>query len=72
MNELDIVWDICQHFHAMNDFGFNNTGMGNQKYSRSFTYNAECYSLRENKPCVRNGKCVIARDINRNPINKNS
>ena len=57
---MKIKWDICEMLHAMNDFGFKKNG----EYSRSHTYNAECYANHEGGICSRNGRCLIARNEN--------
>ena len=55
-----IRWDICGHFHGLNDFGH---GESPGTYSRSRTYTAECYEQQdagEKARCRRRGKCVVA------------
>ena len=60
---IALQWDICPSLHAMNDFA---GGPGGEGFSRSHTYNAECYALRPGGSgrCHRKGKCLIARKLN--------
>ena len=57
-------WDICLDLHAMNDMGCDSAATeqaGHMVYSRSRTYNAECFRLESGKQCNRRGRCVIAK-----------
>lgn len=58
-------WDICTKLHAMNGFGYADNDKG-EKYSRSYTVNAECYA---NK-CRRKGICL--RRVNNDMSHINS
>jgi len=53
---MKISWDICPHFHGMNDFGHDGQG----GFTRSYTYTAECYAIDDKKHCQRQGQCVVA------------
>jgi len=57
-------WDICMYLHAMSDMGCDMIATqktGQRVYSRSHTYNAECYIMSSKMvDCPRNGKCLIA------------
>ena len=57
-----VSWDICEHFHGMNDFGYNHES-GGGRYSRSRTYTGECYLQQDNPAarCRRRGRCVVAQ-----------
>lgn len=58
-----INWDICQYLHAMNDFGIDQQATKEQRtriYSKSRTYNAECYAEQKGIECKRKGRCIIA------------
>ncbi len=68
----EIIWDICNHLHAMSDMGFSDKP--GQTYSRPHTNNAECYAFgdRKGEKCNRNGRCIIARHNNCKIVNKKS
>jgi len=56
-------WDICPKLHAMNDMGCDTAktkAVGRMIYSRSRTYNAECYAETDGERCTRRGKCILA------------
>jgi len=56
-------WDICPKLHAMNDMGIDSertTKAGRRIYSRTRTYNAECYAEKDGERCTRRGRCILA------------
>ncbi len=62
-----LLWDICGELHAMTDVGTApGSRIGDIKYSRPHTNNAECYAT----SCRRRGRCLIAKDGNANAITK--
>lgn len=57
----DRRFDICRHFHGMNDFGAASEEEKKRYgsiYSRSRTYSAECYAKEDKVKCTRKGICV--------------
>jgi|GEM_PF-6651965 len=64
-----LKWDICCYFHGLNDFGYK---PGTKEFSRSHTYDAECFAGGEGIKCTRNGYCVIARNQDWTKVSKKS
>lgn len=55
-------FDICSHFHGMNDFGIDRVDEdGTRHFSKSRTVNAECHLMKEGKNCPYQGQCVKAK-----------
>ncbi|MDD2657776.1 MAG: hypothetical protein PHD04_03925 [Candidatus Pacebacteria bacterium] len=51
--------DICPNLHALNDFGYARDSLHPKDlYSRSRTYEVECWAEKDGEECGRKGQCI--------------